>query len=303
MELLSQVLVNNWLPVRAQAAHKGNFGRVLVVAGSRRMCGAGFLCAKSALAAGAGLVYWALPASMQPAFAAALPEVITLPLPETPTGELAEAAWELFPEICQQYNPSLLVVGPGMGSSPLLPVLLQNAALPLLVDADALNALACEPGWQTTWPPERPCIFTPHPGEMARMLAQPIAVDESARQVQAETLARQTGGVCVLKGAGTLIAAWQQQTLSLFKNTTGSPALAKGGTGDVLSGVIAGLWAQLGCAEGFSIRTALQAAACGVYLHGLAGEIAARQKSDYGVLATDVLTALSGAFLSLGANK
>lgn len=296
MQLLTQAQIKTWLPARPQTAHKGSFGRVLVVAGCRTLCGAGFLCAKSALSAGAGLVYWALPAGMQPAFAAALPEVITIPLPETPAGEIDACAWELFPELCEQYRPSLLVAGPGMGHSPLLPILLQNAALPLLVDADGLNALSRQPGWQTAWPKERPCIFTPHPGEMARLLAQPVAVDESARCAQAETLAQQTGGVCVLKGAGTLVAARQQHTLSLFENTTGGPALAKGGSGDVLSGVIAGLWAQLGSRAGFSVRTALQAAACGVYLHGLAGDVSAQQKGPYSVLARDIVAALPDAF-------
>lgn len=296
MELLTQAQIRDWLPVRARAAHKGNFGRVLVVAGSRTLCGAGFLCAKSVLAAGAGLVYWALPKSMQPAFAAALPEAITIPLPETPSGEMDASAWELFPELCEHYQPSLLVAGPGMGHSPLLPILLQNATLPLLVDADGLNALARLPGWQSTWPTERPCIFTPHPGEMARLLKTSIALDEAARRTQAETWARTTGGVCVLKGAGTLVTAMQRQALCIFENTTGGPALAKGGSGDVLAGVIAGLWAQLGSQTGFSVHTALQAAACGVYLHGLAGDISARKNGPYSVLARDILAALPDAF-------
>ena len=117
MHPITQELVKSWLPVRRAEAHKGCFGRVLVVAGSRRMCGAGLLCAKSVLAAGAGLVYWALPASMQSSFAAALPEAITLPLPENEQGEIAASAWEIFPEICARYNPSLIVVVPGWGKA------------------------------------------------------------------------------------------------------------------------------------------------------------------------------------------
>ncbi len=280
--------IHSWLPKRPQNAHKGSFGRVLVVAGSRRMCGAGLLCAQSALTAGAGLVYWALPKSMQPAFAAALPEVITLPLPENTSGEIDESAWELLPEICEQFSPSLAVVGPGMGPSPLLPILLENLSLPLLVDADALNALARQPGWHRTWPHERPAIFTPHPGEMARLLNGAPALSETARQEQVQKLAELTQGVCLLKGAGTLIAASQ----ALFENTTGGPALAKGGSGDVLAGLIAGLWAQLGSAEGFSLQTALQAAVCGVYVHGLAGDLASRSLSPYSVLARDLVAHL-----------
>lgn len=290
-----QSQVKQALPRRPATAHKGDFGRVLVVAGSRTMCGAGFLCAKSALAAGAGLVYWALPASMQPSFAAALPEVITWPLPETQTGEISSTAWELFPELCQRIRPSLLVVGPGMGESPLLPLLLQNSSLPLIVDADALNALSRMAAWHTSWPKERPAIFTPHGAEMARLLNNPIAKDEPTRQAQVEKLAQLTGGVCLLKGARTLVCAGAE----LFENTTGGPALAKGGAGDVLSGVIAGLWAQLGTSQGFSRSSAFAAALCGVYLHGLAGDLAAQAKGPYSVLATDLLHFLPCAFVAL----
>lgn len=292
MQPITQALVHEWLPMRTQTAHKGDCGRVLIVAGSRSMCGAGLLCAKSALTAGAGLVYWALAKSMQPAFAAALPEAITLPLPENTAGEIDESAWELFPELCARLKPSLLVVGPGMGGSPLLPLLLQNSALPLLVDADALNALARQPGWHSAWPHERPAIFTPHAAEMARLLNSPIAADEKTRQAYVQKLAELTGNVCLLKGAHTLVCSGQE----LLENTTGGPALAKGGAGDVLAGVISGLWAQLGTAEGFSAHTAFKAAVCGVYLHGLAGDLAAQDKGPYSVLAEEVLNYISRAF-------
>ncbi|MBR2082338.1 MAG: NAD(P)H-hydrate dehydratase [Elusimicrobiaceae bacterium] len=293
--LITTTQVRRWIPRRAQTAHKGDFGRVLVVAGSRTMCGAGFLCAKSALTAGAGLVYWALPKSMQPAFAAVLPEAITLPMPENEQGEIDASAWELFPEICANYKPSLLVVGPGMGQSPLLPLLLQNNALPLLVDADALNTLARQTAWHRSWPSERPAIFTPHAGEMARLLNSSVAASAAERHNQVEKLAQLTGGVCLLKGAATLVRGGSQ----LFENTTGGCALAKGGSGDVLAGLIAGLWAQLGTAEGFSLSTALKAAVCGVYLHGLAGELAAQTKSNYSVLAGDTLAAIAQSFIKI----
>ncbi|MBP5616912.1 MAG: NAD(P)H-hydrate dehydratase [Elusimicrobiaceae bacterium] len=296
MEILSQTQIKSWLPARPENAHKGLFGRVLIVAGSRSMCGAGFLCACSALTAGAGLVYWALPASMQPSFAAQLPEVITIPLAENATGEIAQSAWEFFPEFCKKYNPSLVILGPGMGESPLLPVLLENCALPLLVDADGLNALSRQAGWHRTWAQERPGILTPHPGEMARLLGQPVAADEKARQSQVETLAQLTGAVCLLKGAGTLISWANNSKLQTWKNPTGSSALAKAGAGDVLAGLIGGLWAQLGSAEGFSKHTAFKAAACGVYLHGLAGDLAAQEKGNFSVLARDVIAYLPRAF-------
>ncbi len=300
MPLHEESIVAHYLPKRPSNAHKGTFGRVLVVAGSRSMCGAGFLCAKSALMAGAGLVYWALPQSMQPAFAAALPEVITLPLPQTDTGEIAQSAWEFFPEICAQYRPSLVVVGPGMGLSPLLPTLLQNIALPILVDADGLNALSNQPGWVSAWPKERPSIFTPHAVEMARLLKEKPVTDLVARKAQASLLAQCTGGVALLKGPCTWVVAQEGETIHAYQNATGGPALAKGGSGDVLSGLIAGLWAQLGSEEGFSVHTAYKAAVCGAFLHGRAGDLAAQEKGPYSVLATDLLAHIPRAFVSVG---
>ena len=285
------------LPRRPRHAHKGSFGRVLVVAGSRTMCGAGFLCAKSALRAGAGLVFWALPESMQPAFAAALPEAITLPLPQTPQGELAIEGLYVLQEFIRLRQPSLVVVGPGMGESPLLLPLLLQGTLPLIADADALNMLARQTDWDKNWPRQRPCILTPHPGEMARLLHSCTAAEEPIRREQAEKLCRLTGSVAVLKGAGTLVCGQTDGQLHTWQNTTGGPALAKAGSGDVLAGVIAGLWAQLGTAEGFNAQTALKAALCGVYLHGLAGDLAALKRTDYGVLAGDTADFVSAALL------
>jgi len=275
--------VRSLWPARPADANKGSFGRVLVVAGSRTMCGAGFLCAKSALLAGAGLVFWALPAGMQPAFAAALPEVITLPLSETETGEISAEAFDELYSFCALRKPSLAVIGPGMGQSPLLGRALTELNLPLVADADALNFLAGQgplAGMQT-----RPVIYTPHPGEMARLLKTDIAQGENVRAAQAEKWAAKSGGICVLKGRGTLVCRPRANgSFEMWKNTMGGPALAKAGSGDVLSGVIAGVWAQLGAARGFDLQSASDAAVCGVYAHGLAGDLAAATYTDYGVL-------------------
>ena len=291
MNLITPEQIRSWLPARPQQAHKGSFGRVLVVAGSRTMCGAGYLCAKSALLAGAGLVFWALPKSMQPAFAAALPEVITLTMPETEDGLLsADGLYELTDfTACQK--PSLAVLGPGMGESPLIIPFLQTCNLPLVADADALNALSKDPAWTIWWPKNRPCIFTPHPGEMARLLRSRIASTAAERVTQVEDLQQKTSGVCLLKGPQTLVCGAEQT----YQNTTGGPSLAKAGSGDVLAGVIAGLWAQAGSQKGF-LNTALPAACCGVYLHGLAGDLAARKRTDYGVLARDTAACVPEAF-------
>lgn len=279
MKEITREWVRSLLPIRRPEAHKGSFGRVLVVAGSREMCGAGLLCAKSALLAGAGLVFWALPESMQPSFAAALPEAITLPLPETESGKISAEGWPVLKDFCSKHCPSLLVVGPGMGESPLLPILFRENTLPTVIDADALNYLA---GVQEF--PRVPAIFTPHPGEAARLLGQDFTPAKEEERLSAlQGLVALTKAVCVLKGRQTLVGAPHQT--EVYRNTTGGVALAKGGSGDVLSGVIAGLWAQLGSAEKFDVSSALKACLCGVYVHGLAGDLAAKIKTDYGVLA------------------
>ena len=299
MKQITRETLSLFLPKRPRHAHKGSFGRVLVVAGSRRMCGAGFLCAKSVLTAGAGLVFWALPQSMQPAFAAALPEAITVPLPENEKGELAAEGFSVLADLINRQRPSLLVVGPGMGESPLIEPLLFETNLPLVADADALNALARINEWPKKWNPSRPCIFTPHPGEMARLLKTQIAAAEADRICQAESLCRQTGGISILKASGTLVSGPEGESVQTWKNTTGGPALAKAGSGDVLAGVIAGLWAQLGTEKEFDSRTALHAALCGVYLHGLAGDLAALKRTDYAVLARDTADSIAAAFLEV----
>ena len=269
-------------PPRDPSAYKGVFGRVLVVAGSREMCGAGLLCAKSALRAGAGLVYWALPASMQPAFAAALPDVITVPLPENERGKIALSAWPVLTDFINKHRPTLAVVGMGMQDSPLLPKLLEEIQLPLVIDADGLNALGKIPSFSF----KQPAIVTPHAGEIARLLNTAVVVDESFRILQAAQLADQVNAICVLKGPDTIVAVSDGGKLNSWQNPTGGPALAKGGSGDVLSGVIAGIWAQF-AAQGLTVENGLRAAKCAVYVHGLAGDMAAKEFSDYGVLPSD----------------
>lgn len=293
MKRITRSTVARLLPVRKQAAHKGNFGRVLVVAGSRTMCGAGFLCAKSALISGAGLVYWALPQSMHPAFAAVLPEVITLSLPETKTGELSKSAWSILSAFIKKTKPSLLAIGPGMGESPLLKSLLTEVDLPRVLDADALNALAKQPKVSF----KNPVILTPHPGESARLLKTSAAITPQERLTQVTQLAQQTKAVCVLKGYRTLVAQVQAAAcVQVWQNTTGGPAMAKAGSGDVLTGLIAGLWAQLGAQQGFTDTAALHAVLCAVYAHGLAGDLAAKTRGVHGVLATDTLSFIPAAF-------
>ena len=287
-----------YLPQRPTDGHKGCFGRVLVIAGSRTMCGAGFLCAKSALTAGAGLVYWALPQTMQPHFAPVLPEVITLPLPETPEGEIAVSALPVLQAFVEEQKISLVVIGPGMGAGSAVRSFLFrfSAQLPCVVDAGALGQLQKEDLAAVDF---SRCILTPHGGEMAHLLRTTPAVSGQERSEQVVELALLTRAVALLKGAGTLICAGQ----TIYRNTTGNCALAKGGSGDVLSGLIAGLWAQWGLVGGFSAEAALKAALCAVYLHGLAGDLAAAERSAYAVLAQDIIAYLPKAFLAVQKGK
>ena len=288
MDKITRQEVVSLFPARDPKAHKGIFGRVLVVAGSRQMCGAGLLCAKGALRVGAGLVYWALPASMQPTFAAACPEVITIALPENERGEIAETAWPILTDFMEKQPPTVAVVGMGMRESPLLPKLLQEITIPMVLDADGLNALSRFP---TSFRFTQPTILTPHAGEIARLLNTAVVVDESFRILQAAQLADQTNALCVLKGSDTIVVVSDEGKLNSWQNPTGGPALAKGGSGDVLSGAIAGIWAQF-ATQGLTIKNGLYAAKCAVYVHGLAGDLAAEKLSDYGVLATDTLSYL-----------
>lgn len=288
MQVISPEVILSYLPPRKPSAHKGNFGRVLVVAGSRSMCGAGALCSLAALRVGAGIVAWALPKQMQPSFAAAYPEIITVPLTETEEGFLAAQAHAELQQFCQQFQPTVLACGPGLGPSPLLPLLFKQGNCPAVWDADALNFLAAHPTAQPS--KERLGIFTPHPGEMARLLRQEVALSFAARQMQVRAWAEISGGVTVLKGAETLIASAGE----IWKNPTANAALAKGGSGDVLTGMIAGLWAQL-AQEKLDEPSAKKAAVCGVYLHGLAGELAAQKYTTYGVLARELIQEIAQA--------
>ncbi len=288
---LTRAMVKTFLPPRPPAANKGSFGRVLVVAGSEKMSGAAVLCCRSALKSGAGLVALALPKSRQCVAAAALPEMLTCPLPEA-DGLLAARAVPVLRQFVAQFRPSVVLVGPGLGAAPFIIPFLKENQLPAVLDADALNVLAQQPHWPQVLGQRFPVICTPHPGEMQRLLQEPIADDEKTRQMYAVQLSQQTGGVSVLKGHHTVITDGK----TVYINPTGGPALAKAGSGDTLAGLIAGLWAQLGTAGKFDTQSALRAAACGVYLHGLCGDLAAKKWTDRCVLASEVADQLPAAF-------
>jgi len=288
------------LPSRPAGAHKGRFGHVLIVAGSRGMTGAAVLCARAALRAGCGLATVAVPESQQPAVAAQLVEAMTFALPETEAGTLrAEAAGRLQ-ALNKERDFRVLAMGPGLGSHPevarAVVGILGTLVMPAVLDADALNQLALQPTEELSRLLSRrgaPCVLTPHPGEMARLSRRSIAEIEADREAACSRLARELGAVCLLKGPRTVISDGKTSRV----NSTGNAGLAKGGTGDVLTGVIAGLWSQFLADDpgdnGFS------AAALGARLHGLAADIAARDKTTRALVASDVIEALPAAFRAL----
>jgi len=282
------------LPRRRPDAHKGDFGRVLVVGGSRGMIGAPALAANAALRGGAGLVTQAVPETIQLAVASLCPCATSVPL--------ACAAGELAGESVRQMlaaaaRADVLAVGCGMGVSPVARDLVRAAieqTRPVVLDADGLNNLARIEGW----PAMRRCglVLTPHPGEFARLTGSSAGDVQSDRASRAEAAAGEWSApagidqplVVVLKGAGTIVT----DASRTFVNDTGNPGMATGGSGDVLTGLIAALLGQ---------RLAPFDAAClGVHLHGLAGDLAAAESGQVSLIATDLLDLLPDAFGDMG---
>jgi ADP-dependent NAD(P)H-hydrate dehydratase / NAD(P)H-hydrate epimerase len=283
--LLSAPQVKQWIPRRPLDAHKGKNGHLLVVAGSRGMSGAAFLSGLGALRAGAGLVTVATVESERAVMTSALPEVLTLGLPETAEGAIAESAIDSLIQYLRSHSVNALAVGPGLSVNPqtakVICDILDEFDLPLVLDADGLNTISPEAtkGYSSL-------VITPHPAELARFVGVDREKIKHDRVQAAQTTARDHELVCVLKGHHTVISDGQ----SIRLNPTGNPALAAGGMGDVLTGVIGAFLAQgLGRFE---------AACAGAYLHGLAGDIA--RISDRGLLAREVAHAIPAALKKIG---
>ena len=266
------------LPARPRDAHKGLFGRILIIGGSRGMVGAPSLAGRAALRSGAGLVRIAVPASIQLTVVGLVPCATTIPLAEDGDGRISSKA---IPEILATIEDNdIVALGPGLGQSNelqgLLESILRQGEKPVVLDADGLNNLASLWHRKTQMPAKT--ILTPHPGEMKRLwaaiLREPLPTN---RQEQAEILARKLQAVLVLKGSGTVITDGKRT----YINTTGNPGMATGGTGDVLTGCIAGVLGQ-GLAP-------FEAAVLGVYVHGRAGDLAAAERSEIALTAEDVI--------------
>jgi NAD(P)H-hydrate epimerase len=291
LELLTRERMRELAPARAADSHKGDFGRVLVIAGSVGRSGAAHLAALGALRSGAGLVTIATPKSVVPIVAAMAPEYMTLPLEETAAGTIEFAAADRVLD----FQADVIALGPGLGHDPstsaFVHAIVERSGVPLVLDADGLNAfvgdterLAGRDGVDV--------IITPHPGEMARLLGATIEQVQSDRLEHARDFAASHRVHVVLKGHRTVIAGPEGRS---FLNLTGNAGMATGGTGDLLTGMIAAWFAQILDAEG--------ACKLAVYLHGAAGDLADADEGENALIASDIAARLGDALLELTARR
>ena len=273
------------LPRRPHDGHKGTFGTVLLVAGSRGMSGAAVLAGRAALRGGAGLVRVASPADVQEAIAASYPGYTTFGIRQHADGSFSEGAVEEVVELARA--ASVVALGPGLGRAAAVVSFVRGLLdelddVPVVLDADGLVAVS--PFAEEYTKRTAPLILTPHPGEFARLTGEAVGSSDAERAARAIDFAQRYRSVLVLKGAGTIVADESR----LFRNPTGNPGMATGGSGDVLTGVIAALVGQ-----GLS---AFDAASLGVFVHGRAGDLAAMALGQTALTATDLLDYLPAAF-------
>jgi len=302
IKALNKAELREGLVERSPDDHKGVYGHVLIVGGSRGMSGAAILAARAALRSGAGLVTVAVPSGVAPIVAGAVPSAMTLALPENPSGAFRPDGVERLKIYAKDRRVTALAIGPGLSThadaARFVLHALSGVAVPAVVDADALNVLAAqEPDGvaQMLKARKHPCIFTPHPTEMARILKSPKSEVEAQRVKSVERLARDWGGVALLKGHRTLISSGMRTAI----NATGGPALAKGGTGDVLTGLLVGLWAQALASGRVDGDLAFKCAALAAWLHGTAGDFAERELTAWGATSGDLVEYLPKAFKAL----
>ena len=274
---LDREAVRALLPRRDPQGHKGNYGRLLLLCGSRGYTGAAYLAAMGALRCGAGLVYLGVPESIYAIAAVKLTEPVVFPLPDDHGRLSAEAAEEVSGRLEQM---DAVLLGCGLGQPPgvfaVVKRVLREAKCPVVLDADGINVLSGHK--DILLERNAPTILTPHPGEFARFGGR-IGAD---RMTAAGIYARQWNSIVVLKGHGTCVT----DGTTGYRNPTGNPGMAVGGSGDLLAGMITGLLGQ-------GLKP-LEAAACGVWLHGAAGDLCAQELGQYAMLPTDMLMRLPG---------
>jgi len=295
IDLIDSVQVRRALPRRARDSHKGSFGHVFTLAGSRDKCGAALMSGLATLRSGAGLVTLMLPESLRKNIVGKVPELMTVWLPETGEGTAdASAAGQVIEQLGQA---DTVVIGPGLSTNPstqeLVRTVVRRAPVPVVLDADGINAFAGNPQALAN-ESGQPIAITPHPGEMARLLGLAITEIQEKRLEAALDCAARFRLFTVLKGYQTVIGT---PAGHLYVNTTGNPGMASGGTGDILSGMMGRFVA--GWKKKYQGKDAEQMAdflAAAVYLHGLAGDLAAENVGEESLIATDLLPCLPKAF-------
>ncbi len=278
--LIEEEDVKALFPTRIRTSHKGDYGHLCIICGSPGKTGAGIMAAEAALRVGTGLVTLFVPESLNPTFETSTVEAMSLPLPDN-EGFLSPEAYETIKKELER--KSAIAIGPGLGQHEgtglLLRRIIESTALPMVIDADGINLIAKDP---SIWERRRaPIILTPHPGEFSRLTGIPTTEVNERRLEIALEWAEKLNVIIVLKGASTIVATPEGKA---FVNPTGNPGMASGGSGDVLTGIIGGLLAM-------GIEP-VAAAAGGVFLHGLCGDVAAKEVGEYPLTATDMIDAL-----------
>jgi hydroxyethylthiazole kinase-like uncharacterized protein yjeF len=295
IELLMKDKVSALIPQRPRYSHKGNYGHVLIVAGSKGKTGAAIMAAKACIRSGAGLVTIGIPKSLADIFQSRVTEEMTLILPDKGDGTLSQRAFRVILNFLND-RATTLAIGPGISVSDdtkkLMDTLIKTSTTPMVIDADGINSLKGERAIFSK--SKAPIILTPHPGEMAGLLGKQKGVTVKSQDIErnrinvAVSFTKETGTVLVLKGVPTIIA---EPDGKAYINSTGNPGMASAGTGDVLTGMISGFLSQ-----GLS---PVQASILGVYMHGFAGDSAAAEKGEHSLIATDIIEKVPFAFHSL----
>jgi len=295
IELLTKDKVSPLIPQRPRYSHKGNYGHVLIIAGSKGKTGAAIMAAKACLRSGAGLVTLGIPKSLADVFHSRVTEEMILALPDKGDGTLSQRASRVILNFLNE-RATTLAIGPGIGISSdtkkLMDILIKTSTTPMLIDADGINSLKGERAIFSK--SKTPIILTPHPGEMARLLGKQKGVSVKTQDIEGNRInvpvsfAKETGAYLVLKGAPTIIAGPDGMA---YINSTGNPGMASAGTGDVLTGMISAFLSQ-----GLS---PIHASILGVYMHGFAGDSAAAEKGEHPLIATDIIEKIPFAFHSL----
>lgn len=294
--LIDRETASALIPARPANSFKGDYGHILVIAGSRGKTGAAMMCGHAALRSGSGLVTLGVPESLVQSFQCRVTEEMVLPLPDDGNGMMSLKALDSILEFAAD-KIDVIAVGPGIGVSPatksIVTELVLRSAVPMVIDADGLNSISASSKnargvtdlLQTA---KSPIILTPHPGEMARLIYKPKVTDRLGIPV---SFAVDSGSYLVLKGVPTTVAVPEG---NIFINTTGNPGMATAGAGDVLTGIIASLLGQ-------GLNPA-DASALGVFIHGMAGDKAAAMGGEYSLIASDLINALPASFMELQGN-